>query len=262
MKWWVITELPYTLGQTGFFPQPITNLSEHLFCTWDYIEPTRTPIWKTVRGVLKMCGYYYKWHNPNYEEQAEPGETLVHSFPITGIAPLSTIWYYFHSPLFRDGHQCQSQLMSVTMASPTPWCDLARSTPLTIPNITWTPIPWTVEWADAMNMHDPALPSHIKAPLTGLYLATANIQWAYFGTAGYRLLSFIRNGAWAFPRYQAVHFSAHDNTSYNQTLSGLISMNAGEYLEACVYHTFGSPIPLSYLAWSHPRIVVAKILDI
>lgn len=121
MEWWVITDFNISNTTNSFRPSLTSNVPAHIFMTWDYTKPTRHPIWRTIRGVLKLCGYGYKWDSPNIEEQEQAGDSGLHTFPVTGLEAHEYprwVWFYFHSPLANEGNQCQSALMNTVLPPP------------------------------------------------------------------------------------------------------------------------------------------------
>jgi len=156
-----------------------------------------------------------------------------------------------------------SWLGKVAGGSDYPWCELGRLDTQTITTGTFTAIIWDAELNDPHNMHDNTTnPSRITATEDGVYAVSAHIQWTYIPSSGYRFLYLVRNGATTYPRFVTNYYTTNDITNPHQSLSGQFNLNAGQYVEAYVYHNRGSDLTLDRLAWSHPIITVAKICEL
>ncbi|GAH66701.1 unnamed protein product, partial [marine sediment metagenome] len=121
MTWWVLLS-------SKAFPQPTslrvvatTNLFDHLFMAWSYYRPSRTPIYRTIRGLRVHCGYKYVWDTPFITEQNESGDTFLHTFDSSDLTPATTIWYYLFAPEGPYGSQIQGPLRHVELPLTAPW---------------------------------------------------------------------------------------------------------------------------------------------
>ena len=123
MTWWVETYL--LCAQTGASLAVLaeTNLADHLFMSWSYLHPTRHPIFTTIRGVLKPCGYKYIWDTPTIVEQDQAGDTTAHRFYLPALTTPSTIWFYLWAPAGPYGLEIQSPLHRADLAALPPHPD-------------------------------------------------------------------------------------------------------------------------------------------
>jgi len=94
MTWWVLTGLQATPAPTSAVVLASTNNADFLYMAWAYHKPSWEARYKTVRGRRLLCGHYWKWDTPTITPQTEPGDTLTHTFSLSNLTPLSTIWYY------------------------------------------------------------------------------------------------------------------------------------------------------------------------
>jgi len=94
MTWWVLTYLDNHRAQTSLFTWAATNQQDHLFMKWSRYKPSRSPIYRNVRGARVHCGYNYIWDTPNLTEQNESGNTFHHTFRLADLPPSHHVWYY------------------------------------------------------------------------------------------------------------------------------------------------------------------------
>ena len=150
---WVLTYQEAFPRATSALIWATTNAYTHLLVAWQYWKPDRRPIYRTIRGRTTVCGYRWVWHNPYLTEQNEPGWTLDHTFSLSNLTPLSTIWYYVFSPSGLYDRPEQGPLSHFHLPTVAPW-----STPVYVatkqkgvyytalfvppgpPQPTWTPI--------------------------------------------------------------------------------------------------------------------------
>src|SRR5262249_35062273 len=118
-----------------------------------------------------------------------------------------------------------------------------------IPNGSDTVIVWLGEVFDTAGLHvattcvpppDP-LASRLTAPRAGIYQVDAGVKWGGDNGTGERFLGLGVNGT-SFPGGPRVP-AAHANGT-GQAVSTLVSLNAGDYVEAVVFQSSGSDLYL------------------
>jgi len=118
--WWVLTDQETVPFATALQVNATTNVADHLFMAWEYYKPARHPIYKTVRGLLVLCGYKWVWDTPQIAEQELDGDTIDHTFNLPDLKPASTIWFYLFAPDGPYGLEIQGPLTSVTLPAAGP----------------------------------------------------------------------------------------------------------------------------------------------
>lgn len=121
MTWWVLTSSKHFPRPTSLRVLATTNLLDHLFMAWSYYQPSRTPIYRTIRGLRVHCGYKYVWDTPFIAEQTQSGDTFTHTFDLSALTPATTIWYYLFAPGGPGNFQIQGPLQSVKLPLTEPW---------------------------------------------------------------------------------------------------------------------------------------------
>ncbi|MBA7615766.1 hypothetical protein ES703_23052 [subsurface metagenome] len=121
MTWWTIVGTGHEPGFTHLRVHASTSAEDHLYMAWATYRPTQQEIWRTVRGKSVFCGYKYIWDTPNVAEQTQQGDTLFHSFYISGIEAGSEVWYYLNAPYGPTDREIQGPLMHVHLLKPAAW---------------------------------------------------------------------------------------------------------------------------------------------
>lgn len=121
-----------------------------------------------------------------------------------------------------------------------PACAAYHSVAQSIPNATATAVLLNSEYYDTDDMHSTSTAtSRITIATAGIYQLTANVLFDIGGT-GMRDLAFYRNGATTYRGSSTMNITASFFTTVNATTT--ISLAAGDYVEAYVYHTQGSAL--------------------
>lgn len=237
MSWWVITKLIHFIGSASLSVLATTNSEDHLFMSWAYNQPRKQPIYITVRGVEKFCGWLYIWDTPNIVEQQETGDTLTHTFILPHLLPHSTLWYYLHAPGGPYGLEIQGPLTRVSLAvtediSVRAWSPIDQ----TIPINTWTPLNFITSLWDTDTMHDPVLaPTKITINSPGKYQISGNLQ--YVDTTGQViLLRIMLNDTTPIAQIQMLSFDGAPVTLTSICISTLYILEVGDYLTLETYH--------------------------
>jgi hypothetical protein len=114
------------------------------------------------------------------------------------------------------------------------------------------------EFFDTAALHDNTTNnSRLTAPEAGIYQVNAMVSWNANATGG-RLLAVVKNGA-AFPTMSDVRSPTAGGTS-SQSLSGLISLAAGDFLEAKVSQDSGTTLAVASSAQTQFSMV--KVSDL
>lgn len=140
-----------------------------------------------------------------------------------------------------------------------PAARLARTaTNQSIPNSTQTALQWNSELEDTHNGHDNSTnPSRYTAPVAGLYLVTATVTWDQ-NASGIREIGLRVNGSVIYDGTRVVNSS---NITHVQSVSHLIRLAVGDYVEATVWQNTGGALavdrtfhsgPLMEIAWLRP----------
>jgi hypothetical protein len=124
------------------------------------------------------------------------------------------------------------------IASP-PAANVGRTASQAVANNTVTTIAFTAEAFDSANLHDTTNNTRLTAPVAGLYQISANIKWGGVNPAGSRSLSILKNGAVELEDARA----AFDGV-LSQSVTGLISMAAGDFAEVQVFQDSGTSLSL------------------
>lgn len=115
MSWWVITRYSEIPTSTTLRIECTTDKTAHMYMAWATWKPTRTPIYRTRRGVRVICGYKYIWDTPTITEQDEWWYSYPHTFNLSDLEPGSTIWFYLYSLEGPFENEVQGPLMYVTL---------------------------------------------------------------------------------------------------------------------------------------------------
>lgn len=240
--WWTLTQLNNYPTSTTLRVEAITNFADHLFMKWAYHKPRRFPIYRTVRGTTVLCGYKYIWDTPNLAEQQQSGDTLEHTFSLSGLTPGSTIWYYLMAPGGPYSLEIQGPLVNVRLTWPMPpACSITRSAGFPVPHATLTVVPFNVESFDTDDMWAPAPnPSRITVNTAGIYVVTAMARWQPT-SGGRRMLEINLNGV---PNILRVELGSPASLPAEavQCMSIVYDFAAGEYIELQAYQSSGGSI--------------------
>lgn len=121
MTWWVLTESQPVATYNSLTLRAFTNVPDHLFVSYHYTKPARTPIYRTVRGREILCGFRYLWGMPHVSEQIQPGDTLYHRFNLTKLPRRADVWYFMWAPDGPFGKQIQGPLQHYVLPDPPYW---------------------------------------------------------------------------------------------------------------------------------------------
>lgn len=249
MTWWVLTNLENQRDRPNLRVRASTNFADHLFMKWAYWAPTRHPIWRTVRGVLKLCGYQYIWDTPSLAEQREFGDTIDHSFLLIDIQPTETIWYYLFAPGGPYGLEIQGPLVMVPPADTLlVGAVVSRINLQAFASGVSTAILWERVLLDTDDMVDLATDQaaiHITIP--GWYSITAQVMW-FPNAAGDRMAVIIS---------PAFHDVAKDVRP-----ASVVAINQSITLAARAHFTYGDTVELHAYQNSGGNLNVAPEWDL
>jgi len=238
MSRWTLTSLQHLITTTTLHVLASTSVADHLFMSWALYRPAQHPIWRTVRGKDIFCGYKYIWDTPNLEEQTEPGDTLAHSFYITGIPPGSELWYYLHAPNPPSPYETQGPLMHVLLPeAEMPSARIFNSLDQPIPTNEATHVRFdSVQWDDG-GFYDPAAPTRLTILVGALYAVGCCIRLATELSPGARV-SITRNG----PTPIVMHSHRQIGLDWPGaaiSLHTITRLQPGDYLNVDVFHYHG-----------------------
>lgn len=101
-----------------------------------------------------------------------------------------------------------------------------------------------IERYDTAGLHSAAQPTRLVAPVAGVYVVTAHVEWSDVET-GKRELAFVRNGNTVIAT-ERVSASIYSNEV--QELTTQVLLAAGNYVEARVAQTSGDDVPVLQFA--------------
>ncbi len=119
--WWLILGTGHEIGFTSLHVYASTSTEDHLYMAWALHKPVEREIWRIVRGKRVFCGIKYIWDTPYIAEQSQEGDTLFHSFYISGLPALRSVWYYLNAPAGPYGYEIQGPLMHVELLRAETW---------------------------------------------------------------------------------------------------------------------------------------------
>jgi len=94
--YWFITDFSDYACSQAYHIQITTDEICHLWLRWSLTTPQKHPRQRRLRGVEVKGDVYYCFVAVNDIEQAEAGDTLVHTFTIPDWPACQTRWFYFH----------------------------------------------------------------------------------------------------------------------------------------------------------------------
>jgi hypothetical protein len=116
----------------------------------------------------------------------------------------------------------------------------------TIPNATNTPVKFdTLMFATPASMYGTAAPTQLVAPQAGLYRALASVAFATASANVPAELWFQVNGVTGKSGDYQQHITAISGQNTSMITSFLFNLNAGDYVEAWVWHNNGSALALA-----------------
>jgi hypothetical protein len=68
----------------------------HLTEFWALKKPGYQKFYMMLRGISVYCGKKWKWYQPFYTEQSEPGDTIIHTFAHPTWPACKTHWWVFY----------------------------------------------------------------------------------------------------------------------------------------------------------------------
>lgn len=181
MAWWVLTYLRIRPETDALLVEASTNFADHLFMSWAYHMPRREPIYVKVRGTLKFCGYKYIWDTPNIEEQMEAGDSIEHTFGLSTLIPLSTVWFYLWAPGGPYGLEIQSPLFSVRLLEVALISARAyHHEEQEFMGGSWHPLIFVLQRWDTDHIHDPVMPywTRLTCRTPGLYVISGHAAFS------------------------------------------------------------------------------------
>lgn len=136
-------------------------------------------------------------------------------------------------------------LGTTEFSSSIPAAHVLHSTTQSIADSTNTTLAFDTEQYDTANTHDNSTNnSRLIAPVTGIYALNAFVQWQPgAGSAGTRVVTISKNGG---PRLGANGgFAVTGGGSESTTVTPIVRLEAGEYVEAIVYQTSGGSVDVN-----------------
>jgi hypothetical protein len=138
-----------------------------------------------------------------------------------------------------------------------PGARVTRTSTLTVPNTTWTTVPFDTERYDTADLHDPAIyTSRLTVPAgkSGVYLVWFNGQLNDTGTNNEEGARIRVNGSTVV----ASHYVR--SAGYREVMAvALVALAAGDYVEAQVWHNIGSNNTLNVQGNYSPEFAMHRL---
>jgi hypothetical protein len=132
-----------------------------------------------------------------------------------------------------------SNLTLEALVSP-PAASVGRTASQAVANNTSTTVAFTAESFDSADLHDNATNNtRLTTPVEGLYQVSANVKWGGVNPNGSRSLNVLKNGVTELEDAR----SAFDGV-LSQSVSGLLSMSAGDFVEVQVFQDSGAALSI------------------
>ena len=148
--------------------------------------------------------------------------------------------------LFAVDHMAAADLTLAPRAS--------RSANLTVANTTDTAVTWAAVNSDAWGCWNAASPTYLSAPLTGRYMATAQVEFA--GDAdGFRQAWIRRNGSDVLGYVKQISAAAASPTNM-VVATGAFDMTKADYVELVVRHNAGNDLVLNRDSTHNPHLTL------
>lgn len=256
--WWVITFFQTAPGIDDLWVYANTNFADHLFMSWSFHKPARSPIMKNVRGVWVHCGYKYTWDTPHVAEQLFPGDTLTHSFYIWDLSPEATIWFYLWAPGGPGKAEIQGPLCHVTLEALMISARIYHSIDQVIPGLATTTLTFDSELWDTTYFHEGQPdPTRLVIPYDGLYIVGTCFRFATMVPAGVSA-QIIRNGG------QPIAYHSHYIDGNNWPGAGfsfhtLVELDQHDFLQVQAYHSIGGPRTIGADPNYSPHFWIARL---
>jgi hypothetical protein len=122
--------------------------------------------------------------------------------------------------------------------STVPAASVTRSSNRTVPNNTSVKLEFDAEFFDTADLHSNTTnTTRLVAPVAGIYQVSANVTWSA-SSAGTRTMSVLRNNT---PRMGDTRAGSGFG---GQSVSGLLLLAAGDFVELIVFQDSGTPLEL------------------
>lgn len=138
-----------------------------------------------------------------------------------------------------------------------PAARVAGSIPIDIPgNAAFTALTFNVERFDTADVHAPADPTRLTAPVAGIYLVSANVSWET-NASGAREVNLRKNGSTLVLR-DVVQPVGGGNTT-EQAVSTIVALAAGDFVEVVLRQNSGSTLAINAFEEFSPEFSMAWI---
>jgi hypothetical protein len=103
-------------------------------------------------------------------------------------------------------------------------------------------ITFDVEDFDTANLYDNSTASRLTAPIDGIYQVSAGVVWRFNPAGGNRDLRLVLNGSCCFGTSEVEANTTGVNRTTHQTVSDLLELSAGDFVQALAAQESGSPV--------------------
>jgi hypothetical protein len=153
---------------------------------------------------------------------------------INGVAAGGSLAGTYPNPTIAPAAIGTNEMANVPIVGVSPGVDQP------IPNNTMTVVSFGTEAYDPAGMHAAARPARLVAPVAGIYMVSATIQWASNGAGTYRYASLRKNGAPTVLSLSSVAPVQGNLTA--QTVSAQLSLAQDDYVEVYVAQDSGAAL--------------------
>lgn len=259
---WIITSFLDPADLEEWAVQYTTNTAAHLYLLSSSLPFAPIPRYRLQRGVMSHPRPEITLHTTTCTEQAEPGNTYLHTFFLPAATFPTTICFFLSGACaYAPGVQTGPPQQFYAEGEPVMALIAARvynNAHITIATATTTQLPFNQQRYDTASFHNPALnPERLTVPTNGLYNIGASIGWIA-GSGGERYLWIVYNGAVAIC-HETLGAPAPAGYEPRYTISAPWVAYAGDYFVCQVRQTSGSNKQIRYDPNASPEFWIRLI---
>lgn len=185
MTWWVQTTCRWRTGWDWLLVNARTNVLSYPILCWSWHPPGKTPIYRTVRGTWRFCGYTYWWAHPHFQLQEQVGDTINHTYSVQNIplfapfapptiptlAPINIIYFCIFSFGGPYGREIHGPIFKAEMKRVALGARIGKLEPFWTHTDTTDVIVWDHVYYDDLDFFNLlANPTRLTIPADGRYL--------------------------------------------------------------------------------------------
>jgi len=115
---WFPLDVQQVVNSDGYTITLTTDVAAHLFLFYTFKEPWTHRVSVNERGLLVPWWAYWCYVSWIIVEQDEPGDTLEHTFQITGLVTCNHIWFRFHGTIAGNSSPSASPIFHKHFVKP------------------------------------------------------------------------------------------------------------------------------------------------